>query len=230
MSDEKELEVDSNDLRYTSLYGTENPYILKAFSVPPIMIFRYKDDVSDLKDVAFHLEAANPDQGLVQTQDTKVLHNVPEYKELKEFIDKCIKHYVREVCGSHHEVEITQSWVNFLKENYGHPGHIHSNSYLSGVFYLNVDSETGQPIEFERHDDYFPLKLGDEGIDNPQKHYNDIYPRLICNAINGHLLLFPSTLKHSVSINESSDARVSLSFNTFPKRPFGHGEVYGEVE
>ena len=224
----EETKVETNEEK--ELENFENPYILTAFSVPPIMIFHYKDDVSDLKDAAFHLEAANPDEGLIQTLDTKVLHNVPEYKELKEFIDKCIKHYVREVCGSHHEVEITQSWVNFLKENYGHPGHIHSNSYLSGVFYLNVDPEHGNPIEFERNDDYFPLKLGDEGIDNPQKHYNNIYPRMLCNAMNGHLLLFPSTLKHSVSINEFSDPRVSLSFNTFPKRPFGHGEVYGEVE
>ena len=227
MSDEKEIEVDVNE---EELENFENPYILEAFSVPPVMIFPYKDDVSDLKEVAFKIPVANGEDGLVQTQNSKVLHNVPEFKELKEFADKCIKYYVREICGSNHEVEITQSWVNFLKRYHGHPVHTHANSYLSGVFYLHVDEEKGSPIEFERSDNYFPLKLGDEGFDKPDHHYNHIFPKMICSARNGHLLLFPSTLKHSVAINDLEDARVSLSFNTFPKRPFGCGEVYGEVE
>ena len=224
----EETKVETNEEK--QLEDFENPYILEAFSVPPIMIFPYKDDVSDLKEVAFNLIPEDAEIGLVQTKESKVLHNVPEFKELKEFIDKCIKYYVKEICGSNHEVEITQSWVNFLKRYYGHPIHTHANSYLSGVFYLDVDDEQGSPIEFERSDNYFPLKLGDEGFNNPNHHYKHIFPKMVCSAKNGHLLLFPSTLKHSVSINELTDARVSLSFNTFPKRPFGLGEVYGEVE
>ena len=224
----EEIKVETTEEK--QLESSENPYILEAFSVPPIMIFPYKDDVSDLKEVAFNLIPEDAEIGLVQTKESKVLHNVPEFKELKEFIDKCIKYYVKEICGSNHEVEITQSWVNFLKRYYGHPIHTHANSYLSGVFYLDVDDEQGSPIEFERSDNYFPLKLGDEGFNNPNHHYKHIFPKMVCSAKNGHLLLFPSTLKHSVSINELTDARVSLSFNTFPKRPFGLGEVYGEVE
>ena len=123
------------------LESFENPFIIEPFATPPIMVFHYRDDVSDLRKRALKIPVENPESGLLQTKESKVLHNIPEFKDLKEFSDKCIKHYLREVCGSNHEVEITQSWVNILKKWSGHPSHIHANSYLSGVFYLHVDEE-----------------------------------------------------------------------------------------
>jgi uncharacterized protein (TIGR02466 family) len=212
------------------LESFENPFIIEPFATPPILVFKYSDDVEDLKKRALQVPFSDLEAGLVQSEESKVLHNIPEFKELKEFIDKCIKHYLIKVCGSQHEVQITQSWVNILKKWSGHPSHIHANSYLSGVFYLDVDPENGNPIEFERLDEYFSLKLGDEGHDDPRKHYKHIYPNIKVTAMNGHLLLFPSTLRHRVGINELEDPRISLSFNTFPKRPFGYANVYGGVE
>lgn len=224
----EETKVETNE--ENQLESFENPFTIEPFATPPIMVFHYKDDIEDLKKGALQVPFSDPEEGLVQSEESKILHNLPEFKELKEFIDKCIKHYLREICGSHHEVEITQSWVNILKKWSGHPSHIHANSYLSGVFYLDVDPEYGNPIEFERLDEYFSLKLGDEGHDNPQKHYKHIYPNIKVNAMNGHLLLFPSTLRHRVGINQLDNPRISLSFNTFPKRPFGYSNVYGGVE
>lgn len=224
----EETKVETNEEK--QLESFENPFAIEPFATPPILVFKYSDDVVDLKKRALQVPFSDMEAGLVQSEESKVLHNVPEFKELKEFIDKCIKHYLIKVCGSHHEVQITQSWINILKKWSGHPSHIHANSYLSGVFYLDVDPENGNPIEFERLDEYFSLKLGDEGHDDPRKHYKHIYPNIKVNAMNGHLLLFPSTLRHRVGINELDDARISLSFNTFPKRPFGYANIYGGVE
>ncbi len=47
---------------------------------------------------------------------------------------------------------------------------------------------------------------------------NDSYSYM---ASAGDLVIFPSSIPHWVPVNTTDENRVSISFNTFPKIPFG---------
>ena len=84
---------------------------------------------------------------------------------------------------------------------------MHPNSILSGVFYLKQD-KTLPPIQFNKSIQH-AMKL------DPKKYNNLNSESFLLPCVAGELLLFPSNLKHSVSINMGKEARISLSFNTF---------------
>ena len=65
------------------LESFENPFIIEPFATPPIMVFHYRDDVSDLRKRALKIPVEDPESGLLQTKESKVLHNIPEFKDLK---------------------------------------------------------------------------------------------------------------------------------------------------
>ena len=102
---------------------------------------------------------------------------------------------------------ITQCWANRNPKGSKHHEHVHPNSIISGVMYFQINEKL-PPISFskERQDG---IKL------NPEKynHMNSESFMLPCKP--GELILFPSSLKHSVPINQGDEDRISVSFNTF---------------
>ena len=84
---------------------------------------------------------------------------------------------------------------------------------MSGVFYLHNNNSL-PPIKFKRkHSSDIQLTL---------KKYNMFNGSFIQYSFgNGELILFPSSLSHSVPPNQSDEERISLSFNTWCKGNFG---------
>ena len=68
-------------------------------------------------------------------------------KELKQFCEHQIAIYVKEVINPEEEVDfyITQSWINVTKPGESHENHSHSNTIISGAFYIQTD--VGQTID-----------------------------------------------------------------------------------
>jgi uncharacterized protein (TIGR02466 family) len=137
--------------------------------------------------------------------NTKVLDMLPK---LSNIILPHIKQYVDNVMCPETDVSlrITQSWINKNKIQQGHHKHNHDNSIISGVYY--VCPETPPSILFHRKkesDISFDIKSH-----NPfnSKQYK-------VNVKRGMLILFPSSLDHSVDVNTISDQRITLAFNTF---------------
>ena len=130
-----------------------------------------------------------------------------QLKDLKIFFKECIDDYCNVISNSVQRLVITQLWANKNPTGAKHHEHVHPNSILSGVFYLRQD-KTLPPIQFSKSNQH-SLKL------DPRKYniHNAETFMLPCTA--GELLLFPSTLRHSVPINVGKENRISLSFNTF---------------
>ena len=67
------------------------------------------------------------------------------HKQLSELKKWCMKHvsFFAEQLGvdKNCEVYITQSWLNYTKQNEFHHVHEHPNSFLSGVLYLQTCEE-----------------------------------------------------------------------------------------
>ena len=139
-------------------------------------------------------------------------------KNLKEFCEQHIKKYAEEILNPKQELDfyITQSWLNITKPGEYHHKHSHSNSIISGVFYISTKEDDN--ITFSD-----PNAKVKELISFESKEFN-LWNATIWTfpATNNALILFPSWLDHGVNPNkEATTDRISLSFNTFVKGTLG---------
>ena len=139
-------------------------------------------------------------------------------KKIKEFCEQHIKIYVKEIINPKEELDfyITQSWLNITKPGEHHHNHSHTNSIISGVFYILT--EEGDNIIFG--DSNSKIK---ESINFHPKDLNTFNTSNWGISVNNNeLILFPSWLIHQVGPNEKATTdRISLSFNTFVRGNLG---------
>lgn len=118
-------------------------------------------------------------------------------------------------------VYITQSWISLKKPGQSHSAHTHTNSILTGVYYYD-DLEDLAPISFHKDEVTHGVFKMDVHPDLDRAQGN-----IACGNIytykpkKNDILFFPSYLKHSVAINDSSVDRKCLAFNVIPNYGFG---------
>lgn len=162
-------------------------------------------------------------QDLVPNTGNKTSKNRYVFKRkalssLYEFSVECANHYLKNIFCPKHEISlrITQSWLNYTKKGEYHHQHKHPNSFLSGVFYINADRDRDKIL--------FATPVVSGNIDIPPESHNFFNSKEWWLPVSsGDLLIFPSTLHHSVPGTET-DNRISLSFNTFPVGYVGNEE------
>jgi uncharacterized protein (TIGR02466 family) len=133
-------------------------------------------------------------------------------KNLKETILKHVNNYKNDIMSVSDNVDfyITQSWINFTKQNEMHHEHYHPNSILSGVLYIST--QEGDSISFLKDHHKNTIAF------SKPKEYNSFNSDVVNLPVsNGMLVLFPSDITHQVNKKESSGTRISLAFNTFFK-------------
>lgn len=201
----------------TLQYETAN-----IFEIPPILVFPYQGkDLDTLAKYVLNLDYRPSDPNDTKKSFNYNLLDDDKLANLKNFFFKAINQYSLVVCGSNQEIGIQQSWSNLSKRQEGHSEHYHTNSYLSGVFYLMNEPEI--PIIFHSvsciEREWFsviPDQTEEDGW------YGCRSESVAFRADVGNLLVFSSRLRHSVPPNHTDKKRLSLSFNTFPKLPFGN--------
>ena len=147
-------------------------------------------------------------------------------KKIKQFCEQQIKTYVKEVINPKEELDfyITQSWLNTTKPGEYHHKHSHSNSIISGVFYISTEED--DKIYFED-----PNITVNDLISFERKEFNLWNATNWCfPSITNELMLFPSWLNHMVLPNpKATTNRISLSFNTFVSGIIGNKEGLTEL-
>lgn len=98
------------------------------------------------------------------------------------------------------KVFLDNIWININEHKNYNASHIHDNSVLSGVYYVDVPEKSGNLL-FEHPSIH---------IKKEWKHMKTDF-EIISN--NNFLHIFPSWLPHSVQPNMSGDVRISISFN-----------------
>jgi len=139
----------------------------------------------------------------------------------KVFLDNA-NLYAKEIMQVDNEIYITNSWVNVTTKDHQHILHNHTNSIISGVFY--VKASTSQPsISFNRMSPPFLLNV-------KSKKYNE-YNSTEWNVPveDNMLIIFPSLCYHYVKPNEKVDDRISIAFNTFIKGELGTGSAGADL-
>lgn len=144
----------------------------------------------------------------------------PVLERIFAFAQTSCEFFVKGIFDPHvlPEIYITMAWANYTEKGGYHHKHHHANSFLSGVLYVQVqDSDV---IEF-----YSPWDLHQRLYLPPdnQNLFNSMSWEI--PAQNGHLLIFPSQLFHSVPPKSTDGTRIALSFNTYLKGNVGE-ELY----
>ena len=135
---------------------------------------------------------------------------VPVFKRLVKQIDRHAAEFAKAL---HWDIRggkpICDSlWVNVLPEGGSHTSHIHTNSVISGTYYVCVPQGAG-PIVYEdpRHAMMMAAPPRLASAPREMKPYVSELPK------PGSLLLWESWLRHEVPLNKAEGLRISVSFN-----------------
>ena len=191
------------------------PKITSIFPIPVYNSEPFDLDQNELDYINNEYSNSTINTGKNKTSKNHYILNDDKLKKLNEFIKENLNEYWFNVLQVNNEckIKITQSWINYNEKNTSHHIHSHSNSLVSGVFY--VDNPT--PIFFNRPSvKPFPPFAFNHKIGN---HYNNERVQISCKK--GSLILFPSYLFHGVGENTNDNTRISISLNSFAEGQLG---------
>ena len=180
--------------------------LLQLFPTP-LLIVPYEQSIDEelayLKTISYREQQQN---GNYRSDDSYLLRQ-EKLKNIKNFLGESVNKFTTNVLNSKQRLVITQCWANRNPKGSKHHEHVHPNSIISGVMYLQINEKL-PPIQF--------AKSIQDGMKLDPIKYNHVNSEsflLPCKP--GELILFPSSLKHSVPINQGDEDRISVSFNTF---------------
>jgi len=156
---------------------------------------------------------------LAISDDRNILEN-DRFVFLKEMIDDHANHFYHNIAGysTNATLYMSSSWIVYSAPGHKSLSHTHSNSFLSGVLYVDTPENCGDIIfELSWNDDRRWTGLFEPDISNHTPYNSVFYP---IKVRKGMLLLFPSSLKHLVLTNESNKDRISIAFNYFLRGVF----------
>ena len=180
--------------------------LLQLFPTP-LLIVPYKEPIDEelayLKTLSYRQQTGN---GNYRSDDSYLLRQ-EKLKNIKNFLGESVNKFTTDVLQSKQRLIITQCWANRNPKGSKHHEHVHPNSIISGVMYFQINEKL-PPINFSK-----TIQGGIKLDPIKYNHVNSESFMLPCKP--GELILFPSSLKHSVPINQGDEDRISVSFNTF---------------
>jgi uncharacterized protein (TIGR02466 family) len=145
-----------------------------------------------------------------------------ELTELKLLVEEKLNLFYREIYSpaGNSKLVVTQSWLNLTRCGESHHRHNHPNSFVSGVLYLKSNKNLDKIIFH---------KAGYEQILIEPTHITAYNCKDVGFSVTtGDLVLFPSSVIHSVLPTESN-FRISLAFNSFIKGQIGDSVLLSEL-
>ena len=199
---------------------------MKKINVLPQTFYEFECDKDLIKEV---LTLAKEEQYITQCYGdptsnsyttNNTLHKEERYNKLINWIYKCINEFKEDLNLECDKFTITQCWLNSTKYGQKHHRHIHPNSFLSGVLYLN-DSDSNTMFIGDNAWNFFNHKSKIIKVEPPENPDLSIIHEE--NSVQGKLILFPSSISHLTSSSCSfSNTRYTLSFNAFPSGKIGN--------
>ena len=165
--------------------------------------------------------------GNFSSQETNILE-LDSYKIIKDRIEAGLKEYINDVLHiqDKHEFYITQSWLNVNPPGSSHHRHNHSNSLISGVYYIDTTPD----------DNIMFISQNNQTVTNNPTLQINVSEYTLANSNswqlpvkNNDIVYFPSTTLHEVADNTGDKNRISLAFNCFVRGHFGTKQTLNEL-
>ena len=140
-----------------------------------------------------------------KTMDLNIMiEDEPSLDDVRAFIRKSLDIYIEQVYGvSDFEYHIT-AWLTTNGIYNRKSFHNHHSAFVSGVFYIGVDDESGNLII---HDPRFNANRA------APDQILDAFRPLIVEPKPGDIILFPSFIYHETEISFSHSPRVLIPFD-----------------
>jgi uncharacterized protein (TIGR02466 family) len=203
------------------------PVVQPIFPIP-VVVSQLERDYTDEERKFFAKQNSKQQRnvGNSMSADNYILEQ-PELAGIKAEIQVVLNEYMENVIcpqNTDNALYITQSWMNWTRPGEWHHKHTHSNSYLSGVFYVDADEEKDKIVFI--NDRYNTIKLPPKTINHFNTETWDFTTR------TGLLVIFPSYLQHMVELKAASHkrTRISLAFNTFVSGTLGNNKSLTELK
>jgi uncharacterized protein (TIGR02466 family) len=177
---------------------------------------------AELKFVDKNKKDIYKNEGNITSNNNYILNEKP-FLNLKKELDLRVKDYFEKIISPSNNITpyITQSWLNYTETNQYHHKHVHPNSLVSGVFYINCHKELDK-IKF--------FKEAYRTIKPEVKNWNWWNSESWWFQVKtGDIILFPSYLTHMVENKEGTNTRISLAFNVFIKGTVGNNKGLTEL-
>ena len=109
------------------------------------------------------------------------------------------------------KIRINSLWININKKNDSNVEHLHPASHLSGVWWIKIPKNSGalwfsSPHWFNQYHEIFCYS-------DSYKENTNTYLNYYLDPREGGMVIFPSSLSHSVGVSETNEDRISVSFN-----------------
>jgi len=176
----------------------------------------------ELKFVDKHKKYSYKNEGNITTNNNYILNEKP-FANIKKELDLKVQDYFYKVISPANKITpyITQSWLNYTEKNQYHHKHAHSNSLVSGVFYINCHKEHDKIKFFNDTYKTIKLEVKDWNLWNSESWWFPVK--------TGDVILFPSSLTHMVETKQGDNTRISLAFNVFIKGTVGNNKNLTEL-
>jgi uncharacterized protein (TIGR02466 family) len=102
-------------------------------------------------------------------------------------------------------IDIYDSWINYAETGMYQEVHSHPYADISGVFYSETDSDSGDIYFIAPSTSYCHSELIFRS--------NILRDNIKIQSKKNRLILFPSWLQHGTLMNKSKNTRISISFN-----------------
>lgn len=198
-----------------------NSNILSLFPVP-VYSSVIKEDYSPIVEKISKIKYQEMKLGGGKISESKqVLDSLDYLKPLKDKIQNHIDNFTKTILSVDDcDFYVKSSWIVRLEKGNYSQSHIHGNSMISGVLYLQTDNLSSL-INFNKDPKY--NNLFSNTLVPKFKEFNQFNSDFWAGATTtGQLYLFPSNLSHSVTEQMSQQTRYSLAFDCFVRGSFGH--------
>jgi uncharacterized protein (TIGR02466 family) len=155
--------------------------------------------------------ARNYPGGYTSYNSASRMHELsPTFALLQRGLDRHVASFAKSLQFdlSGRELQMTDCWVNSMPRQVVHSLHLHPLATISGTYYVHTPrGSPGLKLEDPRLDRYMaapPLKA---------RARADRQRWVVLPAHAGNVVLFESWLRHEVPPNQSTSARISISFN-----------------
>ena len=167
----------------------------------------------------------NKEYGTVNVSKNSALLESYGMDRVKNFMVNFTKDFVKDILKIKQEFYLTQSWATKNVKGARHHEHIHPNTLLSCVYYVQADSgeltiSTDRNGLFPNFDFNFELE-----------EFNNFNSKSWTFKVKtGDMVLFPGHLNHSSTPNESNNDRIAIGANFFTRGMFGSYENTDLIE
>ena len=192
---------------------------MKKLDILSYPIYEFKSDISLAEKVLIDLQ--NQEYFLLKDEGSSSKF-CPNYfhEELFNFFETSISELKRTYFHDHLDFPIVDCWANKYNMMQTMRNHTHSNSVISGLYYVTSHESMGA-TSFSILDPWTTNHI-DEGYDLLKITKNKSYITADVQPTAGTLLLFPAHVSHRVkSLNKPNDIRYTVAFNAFPSGEIG---------